>query len=273
MPRNIITGLSILSPFVYNFPQMVTLSSCLEILVLCDGSGQIISSSFIGSRSRCWGIDRSVDVHWCWPLLILHELHSQRMSKGKTYLWHFMTILVEDECDSNCLPVVVWLDCFPLKRHFLLDKKCPLRLEGVLDIHPCSILDIRGILIGFTWEHTFDGCVEAISSLFSAAWQHKLVDPKWHTMPQTTWKILEWLHSGLRLPKLLSSCHSYSIFCSHWCRSLRHSMSVKFWETARVTHLYRYTIEYLYTYTNCGCLISRILWQSNSSSPSSSCSL
>ena len=201
MPRNIITGLSILFAFVCNFPQMVTLSSCvLEILVLCDGSGQIISSSFIDSRLRCWGIDRSVDVHWCWPLLILHELHSQRMSKGKTYLWHFMTMLVEYECDSNCLPVVVWLDCVPLKKHFLLDKKCPLRLEGVLDIHPCSILDIRGILIGFTWEHTFDGCVEAISSLFSAAWQHKLVDPKWHTMPQTTWKILEWLHSGLRLP-------------------------------------------------------------------------
>ena len=52
MPRNIITGLSILSAI---FLQMV--------------------------RSRCWGVDRSVDVHSCWPLLILHELHSLLMSK------------------------------------------------------------------------------------------------------------------------------------------------------------------------------------------------
>lgn len=180
-----------------------------------------------------------------------------------------MTILVEDECDSNCLPVVVWLDCFPL------DKKCPLRLEGVLDIHPCAILDIRGILIGFTWEHTFDGCVEAISSLFSAAWQHKLVDPKWHTMPQTKWKILEWLHSGLRLPNCcLHVTHiAFARTGVEVCDIRWASSSERLQGWLIYTAIPCYTIEYLYTYTTCGCLISRILWQSNSSSLSWSCSL
>lgn len=65
---------------------------------------------------------------------------------------------------------------------FLQSRKIsPLTIEGrivlamTLSLFACMIIVILdrniitglSILIGFTWEHTFDGCVEAISSLFS----------------------------------------------------------------------------------------------------------
>ena len=99
------------------------------------------------------------------------------MSKGKTYGY---TIHLDNKCHSNCLPVVVRLGCFPPQFALSVGQEVHSKASRVVEIHPCAILDVRGILIGFTWEHTFDGCVEAISSLFSAARQHKQHGRSWN---------------------------------------------------------------------------------------------